>query len=568
MKTKLLLLAFFSLAFSAYAQETYVPDAIFENYLETHSLSGDIVALGDPTSMGNGIANDSYVTTSKINSVGVLYLSNLGISDLTGIADFTDLQVHYCDYNELTELDLTQNSALSSLNCSYNELTTLNLYYNYYLYFLECHNNQLITIDVRQSFNLSYLSCFNNEIIGLDLTSNIGLQTLLGYNNELYSLKIKNFNNVGIMNFDVTNNPNLSCIDVDDADYSTANWTDIDATAVFSEDCDTLGLTYVPDDNFENYLETHDAAGAVVLVGDSSSMGNGVANDDYVTTASINSVINLNVTSQAILDLTGIEDFEALENLHSVNNQLTSIDLTQNILLKEIFLNNNQLTNLDVSQNILLEFLDISSNEISTIDVTQNIDLDHFYINNNPITTIDMSQNIALEYFHCYSTELTSLDLTQNIVLFRLYCQNNSLTSLNVKNGNNSNLNGQFFNSSNNPYLTCIEVDDAVYSTTNWTNKDNASTYVNNQAECTALSISDLTQLDFSVYPNPTTHKITVSISEKASYSLISVSGQVVKKGQLQVGENKLNIADFSKGLYFLQVHTSEIISTKKIIKN
>lgn len=568
MKTKILLLAFFSLAFSAYAQETYVPDAIFENYLETHSLSGDIVALGDPTSMGNGIANDSYVTTSKINSIGVLYLSNLGISDLTGIADFTDLQVLYCDYNELTELDLTQNSALTSLICSYNELTTLNLYYNYYLYFLECHNNQLITIDVSQSYNLTYLSCFNNEIIGLDLSSNMGLQTLYGYNNDLYSLKIKNFNNTAIMNFDVTNNPNLSCIDVDDADYSTANWTDIDTTAVFSEDCANLGLTYVPDENFENYLETHDANGNIVSVGDSNSMGNGVANDNYVTTASIDSVINLNVTSQAILDLTGIEDFEALENLQSANNQLTDIDLTQHILLKKLFLNNNQLTNLDVSQNILLEFLDINTNEISAIDVTQNIDLDHFYITNNPITTIDLSQNIALEYFHCNSTDLTSLDLTQNVVLFRLNCQNNALTSLNVKNGNNSNLNGQFFNSSNNPYLTCIVVDDAVYSTTNWTNKDNASTFVNNQAECSALSTSEFTQIDFKVYPNPTKHKLMVSINKEAHYSLITVSGQMVKKGQLQSGENTLNISDFSNGLYFLQVKTKEGISTKKIIKD
>jgi hypothetical protein len=200
--------------------------------------------------------------------------------------------------------------------------------------------------------------------------------------------------------------------------------------------------------------------------------------------------------------------------------------------------------------------------------VTQNIDLDHFYITNNPIATIDVSQSIALEYFHCNSTELTSLDLTQNIVLFRLYCQNNSLTSLNVRNGNNSNLNGQFFNSSNNPYLTCIEVDDAVYSATNWTNKDNASTFVNNQTECAALSTSEFTQIDFNVYPNPVKHKLTVSITNEASYSLITVSGQVVKSGQLRTGENTLNVSSFSSGLYFLQVKTEKGISTKKIIKD
>ncbi len=60
--------------------------------------------------------------------------------------------------------------------------------------------------------------------------------------------------------------------------------------------------TYVPDDNFEAYLEAN-------------GMGNGIANDDYVTTSNISGVTNLDVTSQNIADLTGIEDFTALTYL-------------------------------------------------------------------------------------------------------------------------------------------------------------------------------------------------------------------------------------------------------------
>jgi hypothetical protein len=37
--------------------------------------------------------------------------------------------------------------------------------------------------------------------------------------------------------FIATNNPNLTCIQVDDAAYSTTNWTNIDAAASFSTDC-------------------------------------------------------------------------------------------------------------------------------------------------------------------------------------------------------------------------------------------------------------------------------------------------------------------------------------------
>ena len=43
-------------------------------------------------------------------------------------------------------------------------------------------------------------------------------------------------------------------------------------------------------------------------------MGNGIANDDYVTIANINSVANLFIGNQNISDLTGIEDFNPIDN--------------------------------------------------------------------------------------------------------------------------------------------------------------------------------------------------------------------------------------------------------------
>jgi len=55
-----------------------------------------------------------------------------------------------------------------------------------------------------------------------------------------------------------------------------------------------------------------------------------------------------------------------------------------------------------------------------------------------------------------------------------LGCGNNHLTFLDVRNGNNMNIttvspNGTGFWSMNNPELTCINVDDSVWSTNNWT---------------------------------------------------------------------------------------------------
>ena len=54
--------------------------------------------------------------------------------------------------------------------------------------------------------------------------------------------------------------------------------------------------TYVPDDDFEALLESY-------------NMGDGIANNDSVTTANINAVDSLNIFNNIITDLTGIEDF-------------------------------------------------------------------------------------------------------------------------------------------------------------------------------------------------------------------------------------------------------------------
>jgi len=47
-----------------------------------------------------------------------------------------------------------------------------------------------------------------------------------------------------------------------------------------------------------------------------------------------------------------------------------------------------------------------------------------------------------------------------------LYCHGNQLTSLDVRNGNNMNI--ILFYADDNSTLTCINVDDSTWSTTNW----------------------------------------------------------------------------------------------------
>ena len=125
--------------------------------------------------------------------------------------------------------------------------------------------------------------------------------------------------------------------------------------------------TYVPDDNFEAYLEAN-------------GMGDGIANNDSVNTSSISNVTLLDVSNQNIDSLIGIQDFTAITELNCNNNQLSSLDVTQNTALSELYCNDNQLSNLDVTQNTILSRLYCNNNQLSSLDVSQNIALEDYIV--------------------------------------------------------------------------------------------------------------------------------------------------------------------------------------------
>jgi hypothetical protein len=67
-------------------------------------------------------------------------------------------------------------------------------------------------------------------------------------NTQLSCLNVANGNNTNFNFFSALDNPNLSCIEVDDVAWSNANWADIDPQTTFSEDCNndcTSSLTEI-----------------------------------------------------------------------------------------------------------------------------------------------------------------------------------------------------------------------------------------------------------------------------------------------------------------------------------
>ncbi|MEE9407551.1 MAG: T9SS type A sorting domain-containing protein [Polaribacter sp.] len=479
--------------------ETNVPDNAFENYLETHDRDGNTVALNNPSSMGNGVANDAKVFTYRINTVTLLDVSNVGLTLLTGLEDFRDLEVFgaFGGNSSLTSADFSNNLKLKRITFTYNSNATsvkfgnlqdveyIQLGYNNItnvdisglpkLEEFKDFSGKLTSLDTSGNPNLRILALPTNELTLLDVSSNVILEQLSLPNNQLTILNIANGNNSTITTFSTVGNQNLTCIT---ADVSTpvaglTGW-DIDAQHNFSGTLCTTGLTYVPDDAFEQAL--------IDLGHDSGSL------DDYVPTVYINTITNLdisdpinnanlpNVTTK-ISDLTGIEDFVALEVLKVHENNLSSIDISSNIALNQLFVNSNNLPSINVTSNVLLEVFYINGNQITNFNLSQNIALKELYCSANLLSSIDVSKNINLIKLQCAENQIKILDVSKNLSLTHLnthlnlienidiivntslkllQCNNNNLKTLNIANGNNSNLGLWAYA---NPLLTCIQAD-------------------------------------------------------------------------------------------------------------
>jgi len=230
---------------------TSIPDVNFENELIDYGFDS-----GTP---------DGKVLTANIATVKYLNFNKSSISDLTGIEDFTELEeliitssnltslnisknlaLTYLDfgYNNVTEINVSQNTKLKDFYCHGNQITSLDVSQNVLLEGFMCQDNKLTAIDVSHNPELGMFDCLDNQIKSIDISKNPKIYELACENNQLTYLNLKNGNNTkirkGFTNF--KNNPNLTCILVDDVDYANANWAEWkDATASYSTAC-TLGL--------------------------------------------------------------------------------------------------------------------------------------------------------------------------------------------------------------------------------------------------------------------------------------------------------------------------------------
>lgn len=245
--------------------------------------------------------------------------------------------------------------------------------------------------------------------------------------------------------------------------HDLSDWTVITATTDttpgrMEQTCSRCKNTYVhllpptaatfqdifPDDAFRAYVRD-------TVLKDSAVADTSILTEDQWTR--IRNCFDVQVSSQGIASLEGLQYFWNLSFLNCADNQLTELPLLENPELDVLFCGINQLTSLNVSRlpglrllycyenqlasldlsaNPVLESLACENNALAELDVSKNPALDSLSCNSNALTELDVSKNPQLTYLNCEDNHLTKLDLSANTVLERIFCGNNLLRSLDV----------------------------------------------------------------------------------------------------------------------------------------
>lgn len=185
--------------------------------------------------------NNGPLSVDVSTATALTYLSlNDNLISALDVSALPNLRTLYCDVNSISELNLSNNPMLEYLECKINPLSSLDLSANSNLTYIGCGHTQLTSLDVSQNTMLEKIVCYDTYLTFLDISANENLVWLDCYNASIETLNAKNGNNVHFEYFDLRENLNIECVQVDDEEYSTANWLNISNSSVYNESCDNI----------------------------------------------------------------------------------------------------------------------------------------------------------------------------------------------------------------------------------------------------------------------------------------------------------------------------------------
>lgn len=450
-------------------------------------------------------------TDQTINASGCTSLTsfttgpwgNLSLN-LSGCSALTDLNI---PNKGIKMLDITNCSALTILDVSFNQLSQLSLSGCNALTNINCSNNNITSLAVGNALPLTQLDCSYNQLTALNVMDNTNLAVLNCSNNRLPYLLVSN------------------------------------NTALTQLDCNTNNISYL-DVNNNRLLTTLNC---------SHNNLNTLNVDSNTALASLNCSYN-NLSSQNVNLNTALFFFDCSHNRLSMQN----VDF--NTALATFDCSNNNLTAIDLSNNSALRTLDCSFNQLPELNLSNCPGLIQLDCSNNALTMLDFSAQPSLTALVCTHNQLTALDVSMTNCIM-VACDDNQLTALNLANGRNRN--GLPPTALNNPGLECVQVDDAAYSTENWSGDNFGFDAGVTFSENCLLGLSEINDNSFALYPNPTSG--LVHFSKTVDVVLYTITRQrIADKKQA----DSFDLSNQPNGVYLMVVvGQNGSVSTKKMIK-
>ncbi|MDE6475801.1 MAG: MBG domain-containing protein, partial [Erysipelotrichaceae bacterium] len=160
--------------------------------------------------------------------------------------------------------------------------------------------------------------------------------------------------------------------------------------------------------------------------------------DGILSSTELSAVEHISVAGisnpRELTSLKGIEYFKNLKILYCNGTGLTSVDLSKNTALIEIYAYNSYLEKLDVSQNTALQYLSVYSTFLEEIDVSKNIVLRDLLCYSMPnLTRINVEGASELTRLECTDNpKMRGLDVSRNLNLNKLWIRDSKYIGTNV----------------------------------------------------------------------------------------------------------------------------------------
>ncbi len=190
-------------------------------------------------------------------------------------------------------------------------------------------------------------------------------------------------------------------------------------------------IVNIPDANFRNALfntlcvDTDNFNG-----GDASADRN---NDGIIQASEALYVTSLDVSSQNITDLTGIERFTNIRRFYCSYNNLMNLNLQPLTRLTDLYCGNNPFTNLNLQYSTNLKVLNCTNSQLFTLNIQNLLNLDDVDCSVGRLSSINMQGSVNITYLTCTDNQLVSLNLQDVPSMRALRCYNNKIESLNAQ---------------------------------------------------------------------------------------------------------------------------------------